>query len=71
MKIVFTNYDDKRYFTRDYFTINKVYEVKTLYFGDDVCVIDDNGYSSKMLKNEYIELEEYKKQLVNERFEQK
>jgi len=71
MKIVFTNYDDIRILTRDYFTINKIYDVKIIYFGDDVCVIDDNECSNTVLKNEYVELEEYKKQLVKERFEQK
>jgi len=72
MKVVFVKYmdssDESLY---DFFTLKKSYEVIEITRIGNFCVISDVGSKSIIFKSECIEENEYKKQLIKERFEQK
>ena len=68
MKIVFIKFKEG---FLGHFTCYKTYDVIKIELSGHFKVIDDSGGKNIIFKDECVELEEYKKQLVKERFEQK
>jgi len=67
MKVVFIKHDFEY---DEFFTENKIYEVKSIRNSGNFNVIDDIGKNRIMFPDECVELEEYKAMLVKKRFEQ-
>ena len=69
MKVVFIK--SRPEFKSDNFTQYKVYDaVIDKYIKERYNVFDDKMQESVIFKDEFVELEEYKKQLIKERYEQ-
>ena len=70
MKMVLINNIDMFGEKIEHITLNRIYECKDDSISNYLSFKSDDGISYAMTKNYFISLEEYKKQLIKQRYEQ-